>query len=187
MNQPYPTGPTVLLRPVEPGDVMPLYRIACSTLGSTWRTRGASISPGRFEAHLWEDVLCQFTICDRHDESAILGLISAIHPDTRREIASLSVLTTGSLGDGPATVAGEAVQLFCAHLFTRCGLRKLMGESFAVVLPALAELGRLRSLLRPQGCFEAHDRAPDGRLCDRHVFAEFRDDFLGYEQLRTEQ
>lgn len=178
MTSPYAIGPTVMLRPVEPADVLPLYRMAGSSLGSTWRTRGASLSPAVFEAHLWDGVFAQFTICDRRDDTAIVGLVSAINPDLRREIASLSLLTTGSLGAGPSTIAGEAMELFCEHLFVRAGLRKLMIESFAVDLPSIARLGRLATMMRPQGVLEQHDRSPSGELCDRHIYAMFQSDYL---------
>src|SRR4051795_5512553 len=73
----------VHLRPVEPGDYLPLRRFELDlTLGPRWRHRGATPSPEAFAQALWSGVLTQYLVVANADDH-VVGLVGAYQADLR--------------------------------------------------------------------------------------------------------
>jgi RimJ/RimL family protein N-acetyltransferase/acyl carrier protein len=153
-------GRTVVLRPLIPADVAPLYMMAVTgRAGVTWRLRGQSVSPEAFAALLWEGQLAQHVIAPRSDPAQVWGLISLINHDPIGRIAYLSVLVRDDLA-GTSSAVGEALVLAISHGFETFDLRKIYAETTALSMISLDRLVERH-----------HSVVEEGRLRDHVIYA----------------
>lgn len=163
------------LRPVCALDTDWLRPLASSPdAGRRYRYRGLSPSPDRFEAELWNDVLCQFVIWGR-SSGRPLGLVTAFAPSLRDGHAHLGVLLSQEVqGKGWSL---EGVGLFVEHVFATFGLRKLYIQT-STLWPTGFD-GAIGDLLVEEARLTDHDSF-DGRYGDSVIYALWRDRWLSH-------
>lgn len=168
---PDPRGPqAVHLRPVEPGDYLPLRRYELDlTLGPRWRHRGSTPSPEAFAQSLWSGVLAQYLVhLDGTPEP--LGLVTAYGVDLQSGTAWLAMARFPSSAHPAAFLVGA--RRFVDHLFATWPLRKLCAE---VLAPNRAPFGTLLDRwFVDEGCHRGQAFL-DGRYVDQHLVALWRE------------
>jgi RimJ/RimL family protein N-acetyltransferase/acyl carrier protein len=124
--QPAPVG-RVRLRPVDPGDIPYLYRLATDgETGARWRYRGATPDPKAFAAQLYEGVLAQF-IVERSADGTPVGMVCAYNANHRDGFVYLAGVSEPALqGTG---LAPEGLVLLADHVFGNWSFRKIYFES----------------------------------------------------------
>lgn len=162
--------PAVHLRPVEPGDYLPLRRYELDlTLGPRWRHRGSTPSPEAFAQSLWSGVLAQYLVhLDGTPEP--LGLVTAYGVDLQSGTAWLALARFPSSAHPAAFLVGA--RRFVDHLFATWPLRKLCAE---VLAPNRAPFGALLDRwFVDEGCHRGQAFL-DGRYVDQHLVALWRE------------
>lgn len=141
-------GKFVVLRPILPTDITPLYLMVQHPLvAPRFRFRSLTPSPELFNATLWDGVLSQYVICGRTGPEP-LGLVSAFSANLGAGYCELAVMTAPHSRGGPHL--REALEMFINHLFNAFPLRKIYAEMLDISLarlglnryPAVAEEGR---------------------------------------------
>lgn len=165
-------GKRVYLRPVGPNDYEFLYALFTDAdVTFKWRLRGATPSPERFSAGLWENQMVQFMIMRRKDNARV-GLISVYNVDLRNGHGCLAMAIAPPYQSG--VYAHDANLLFLNYLLRGWNLRKLYGESgeqsMATVMGGEDKYFKIEGRLRDHEYF-------DGRYWDTYTLALYREDW----------
>jgi hypothetical protein len=102
-----------------------LYKWACDPRwGFRWRFGGSTPSPQRFEAALWQGVLCQYLVVDGSDRRC--AIVVAYGADHINGIAYVAIQGNPSIRTNVGAMVGT-VQLV-EHLFSHWRFRKLHAD-----------------------------------------------------------
>ncbi len=118
----------VRLRPLVPSDYDFAYHLSTNTAAdlTRWRYRGATPSPEAFSQTLWNNVLAQFIVEQRHDGSPV-GLVTGYNADHRHSRAYFAAQSRPDLIESGIVLEGVAVLL--DYLFRTWPFRKLYIET----------------------------------------------------------
>jgi RimJ/RimL family protein N-acetyltransferase len=169
----------VRLRPVEPGDLPFLYRLA--TEGETaerWRYRGATPDRQTFANQLWENVLTQ-SIVERAADHRLVGLVCAYNANLRDGFVYLA-----GICDAPFSRTGllaDSLLLLAERVFRNWNFRKTYFEAPAFNYEQFAS--------GANGYFREEARLSDhtfyaGRYWDLVVGSMTREGFEAVAELR---
>jgi RimJ/RimL family protein N-acetyltransferase len=163
-------GRHVVLQPVRLQDYDMLRSVEFSQhLAPLWRHQGATPSPERWQASLWDGVLAQFIAIDRSQTKAI-GIVCLYNVDHRHGHGFLAAAKFEPNRRSPVFL--EAVSLFIDYVFGCWNLRKLYLEATEM---ALAQYGSgVGRFFVEEGRLRAH-RYFAGRYWDSHILALYRD------------
>jgi len=160
-------GRSTQLRPIGGADYEGLRRIELTTLGASWRYRGATPSPEAFAANLWRGVLTQYMVVGRSDNRA-LGYVSAYNASLRHGHAYLAA---ARFSTGSSFRFLEGAALFIDHVFQSWPFRKLYLDVTEFTLPQFE--GMIGNLCEIEGRF-IDDVYYRGRTWDRLILALYR-------------
>lgn len=159
----------VRLRPISEADRSFLYRIMTAPeAGGRVRFGGATPSPEKVAASLWESVLAQF-IVEGKDSGEALGLVAITSPNFRNRHCYLSALAEPR-AQGTGLVA-EGVFLGCNYAFLTWPLRKIYMESSEESFREFQ--GGLGALFQEEGRLREHVFW-NGRYLDVLILAIYR-------------
>lgn len=160
----------VRLRPIGEHDRRFIYELMVAPeAGGRVRFGGATPSPEKVAATLWESVLAQF-IVERVRGGQPLGLVAITSPDFRNGFAYVSALARPE-AQGSGLVA-EAALLGFHYAFTTWPLRKLYMEATEDSLRAFG--GGLGDLFSEEGRLVEHVFW-NGRYVDVVILAVYRE------------
>jgi len=160
----------VRLRPIGEQDRRFLYELMTSPeSGGRVRFGGATPSPEKVAATLWDSVLAQF-IVERRGSGKPAGLVAVTSPDFRNGFAYVSALGLPEV-QGTGLIA-EAAFLAFNYAFTTWPLRKIYMEASADSFRAFA--AGLDELFREEGRLRDHVYW-NGRYADMVILAVYRE------------
>ena len=161
MNQSPPvaqlSSSSVRLRPINEGDLSPLYFVA-TELSFTWIRVGRHglVPPPAFPEVLWSDVLVQYIV--ESPSAGPVALVAVYDHDHRSGHAQLEVVRFDT-EDAQAALVNEGVALFVEHVFSVWAFRKLYVEHVACTPGPFAFLDDLpveEARLTSHTLFEGH-------------------------------
>jgi len=160
----------VRLRPIGEQDRRFIYELMVSPeAGGRVRFGGATPSPEKVAATLWDSVLAQFIVETRRGGQSV-GLVAITSPDFRNGFAYVGALAQPE-AQGSGLVA-EAALLAFHYAFTTWPLRKVYMEATEDSLRAFE--GGLDDLFREEGRLVDHVFW-NGRYVDMVILAVYRE------------
>jgi RimJ/RimL family protein N-acetyltransferase len=164
----------IQLRPIEPNDVPPLYRLALHPeINHLWRYRGGTPSFDEFAAALFPGVVCQYVVSpvDRRD---VIGHALSYNSDLRNGFTYAAVLMdSNTYATGLGT---ETFLLFINYLFSVWPLRKIYLETSEYNLTFFKSACD-RGLLIEEGRLRGH-MFLGGQYWDQVILACYREELL---------
>lgn len=160
----------VRLHPITDHDSAFLYELMSSPeAGGRVRFAGATPSPEKIAASLWESVLAQF-IAEGVTSGAPLGLVSITSPNFRDSFAYMSAI--GSPAAQGSGLMAEAVLLAFNYAFATWPFRKIYMETTETSYGFFRS--GLKRFFREEGRLREHTFW-DGRYVDVMVLAVYRE------------
>lgn len=171
---PYPlSSRRMLLRPVKPEDVLPLFELSTSPeVAFRWRYTSAVPSFEAFASSFNTGVLTQLVIAGIK-RSEVLGLAVIYNPDLKNQTAYYAIMMAPRYIRTGLGI--EATAVFLNYVLTTWNLRKIYLESIKYNYELIGS--GVGTVFKEEGCLEGHQYF-DGKYWDLHILAIYRDEFL---------